>query len=352
MVKVVTFSWRISWHGNNDLGDIPEYDWENYFADEYGNPGFNDWWDSQSSEDAWWNSQSTIPDPATGDDGWTDEPTDPDGELDEAYLHLMKEQDEAERAFQEVKAVMAENERNLADARKAVAAAARDRGWQHGPQQRQAKFTSTYKSGGKDKGKFKPKGQLNYQEDVSWMKGKGFKGPGKGFNPSKSGSFKGYQQSKGKGINYMAHNMFPMTMDYTYNMESNPKENMSEHESIIDTGATASAGGQAAVESLCAAVMNARPTAEMEVYRAESDQPWFRFGNGKWGRSLYRVVLACHGITMSIFALPSVGVPVLIGMSELKKLNAILNCSNGRSIINGRMTTLRMTSKRHRSSIS
>ena len=49
-------------------------------------------------------------------------------ESNEAYTHLLKEQDEAEKSYNELQALMAENKRNLQEARRAVAEAARNRG--------------------------------------------------------------------------------------------------------------------------------------------------------------------------------------------------------------------------------
>ncbi len=120
---------------------------------------------------------------------------------------------------------------------------------------------------------------------------------------------------------------------------------LSAEESLVDTGATATAGGSDAVEALCAALVRARPDVKIEL--AKGDRPYFRFGSGQWGRALYRVTLYTDAWSLLVYALDSPGVPVLTGMRELHALNAILNCSNGHCIIAGNMTKLKQNSKLH-----
>ena len=56
-------------------------------------------------------------------------------------------------------------------------------------------------------------------------------------------------------------------------------------EALVDCGAPASAGGEAAVVRLIAAVVAARPDASVTVDK--ESRPWFRFGDGRWGRAFY-----------------------------------------------------------------
>ena len=244
----------------------------------------------------------------------------------------------------ELQALMAENTRNLVEARRAVAAAAKDRGWNQPPQQRQPKPTSSYKG---FKGSSKNKGKVNYYEDASWMKGKG--------QPFQKGGFgKNYNYGKGKGnsnkgfsksINYVGSGLDYEFYPFDESVFAEDPEPLGEAESIIDTGATASAGGQWAVQALCKTVMRELPEATMQVFT--SDRPWFRYGNGKWGQALYKVVLKHQGIELPIFSLPSPGVPVLTGMRELMKLDALLGCKGGKCLINGFQRELKVTKKRH-----
>ena len=71
---------------------------------------------------------------------------------DEVFASLKGEQKDFEDQKKELEAMIAENDRNLAEARRAVAAAARDRGWGN-VQQRQPKPTSAYMSKGSGKAK-------------------------------------------------------------------------------------------------------------------------------------------------------------------------------------------------------
>ncbi len=56
---------------------------------------------------------------------------------------------------------------------------------------------------------------------------------------------------------------------------------MSATESVVDTGAAATAGGKKAVSR---AVVAARPDVKLDVF--PSARPWFRFGNGR-GAALF-----------------------------------------------------------------
>eukprot|EP00434_Breviolum_minutum_P028248 symbB.v1.2.024989.t1/scaffold2394.1/size82379/5 len=128
------------------------------------------------------------------------------GDQEEAVNQLLKEQDEAERQHMELQSLAAESGRNLAEARKAVAQAARDRGWNQPPQQRQVKYTSTYPGKGhKGKPSFGAgfgKGKINYQEDLAWMKGQPPFGSKGKFGKGKFGNQKGKTSSKGKDLHF------------------------------------------------------------------------------------------------------------------------------------------------------
>ncbi len=303
------------------------------------------WWDHTSwmsdtqwygEEDQWQDGSWDGGSPTSGGGSGVDQ--------EEAVNQLLKEQDEAERQHMELQSLAAESGRNLAEARKAVSLAAKDRGWNQPPQQRQVRYTSTYPGKGfKGKQGFGAgfnKGKINYQEDLAWMKGqppfgsKGKFGKGKFMNP------KGKNMGKGKDLHFSYdHSMYPV-----FSAEGEDAE-LKSHESVVDTGATATAGGRWAVQELCKAVMSHRPEASMEVYTDE--RPWFRFGSGQWGQALFKVVLKYKSLKLAIYSLPSPGVPVLTGMRELEQLGAILGCSTGRCLINGKQTTLRRTKKRH-----
>ena len=333
-----------SYFGADDIEDFTgEFD-DTFYANEgstYGDGYGNwDWWSEEQPFEAWWNDESTG-----------DEPVPDPVEPDETLAHLMKEQEDAERANAEMQIMMAENHRNLMEARRAVSQAAKDRGWGSPPQQRQQKSTSHYWSKG-GKGKFPNKGKLNYYEDAALLKGKPGSGAKGNFNKGFPKGFlkgKGIGSTKGtsKDVNCMSgFHFFPIEENIPFEeIYAEGDEPLKSSESIIDTGATATAGGQEAVESLCRAVMKDFPDARMEVFSEE--RPWFRYGNGRWGRALYKVVLSHNEVHVPIYSLPSPGVPVLTGMRELMQFGAVLNCHNGKCLMNGRKASLRLTRKKH-----
>ena len=181
---------------------------------------------------------------------------------------------------------MAENTRNLQEARRAVAAAAKDRGWNNPPQQRQGKSTSAYPRKGKGSPFSFSKGKSAHYatDDLAWMKGgkKGYpKGDFSGKNKGMMRSFKGPPKGS-NDIHFLnEHHMFTLNEE----VYAEIPEELAGSEAIVDTGATASAGGHWAVQSLCKAVMKEIPSATMEIYTGA--RPWFRYGSGKWGQTLY-----------------------------------------------------------------
>ena len=302
--------------------------WEDEAWNYYGQEGEWQWQDDEEEED-----------------GNPEE----DGPSDDVFVKLQEEQNEWEEQRKEIEAMLADNDRNLTEARKAVAQAAKDRGWGGTVQQRAPRSTSTYPYKGKGKGK--PKGKAYLAESANMAKGwsgKGPKGKGKGLG----------WQSKGKikkaGPPWATS--YHVSMDFSdddYEEEilaaetkaQSSQPQLGPEESLVDTGATATAGGRDAVQKLCAAIVAARPGTKIDIN--EAARPYFRYGSGKWGRALFRVTLTWKDVKMSMYALPSEGVPVLVGMRELASLQAYLGCANGRCLINGRRVELRKTTKGH-----
>ncbi|CAK9000779.1 unnamed protein product [Durusdinium trenchii] len=222
-------------------------------------------------------------------------------EFDEELLRLQQEQEEIEKNKSELEALLGETDRNLVEARKAVAAAHKDRGWSGTVQQKQPRSTSTYPWKGKSKGKGKSNGSFRpAPHDGHWIQGgKG----GKGRSSFGSyGSFKG-KGKKGKGKGSYGSNfnmgmmevagdldddegMFPLLMAATPEAKMPREAKLPPYQSLVDTGATASAGGKQAVQDLCKSLVAVRPNLEVTVI--ETARPWFRFGNGRCGRALYK----------------------------------------------------------------
>ena len=115
-------------------------------------------------------------------------------------------------------------------------------------------------------------------------------------------------------------------------------------EAIIDSGATVSAGWQAAVKNLLHSLAQSRPDLSLTV--VTEDRPYFRYGLGSWDQASYKVKLHFGSITLQLYALPSPGVPVRLGMREMQQLCMIVNLSNGHAVVLGEMRHLRMTPKR------
>ena len=313
---------------------------EDQWTDHWSQP---DW-----DQTAW--AQTDWSDPSE----WHEEEVDQEQEVNtEELKSLLQAQEEAEKHQRDLTMMMAENDRNLTEARKAVAAAAKDRGWGGSPQQGKGRPTTTYP--GKN-GKGKTKGKSKHE--AHWFKGKGnYKGNNfKGFKGNSFGK-KGFSQfskgNKGGGQFVLDADYELMTVvengdelpESLHSQTKASKEPIFPSEAIIDTGATASAGGQEAVTQLCAAISRARPNTRISVF--QGDRPWFRYGSGEWGQALFRVQIQVPPKEISIFALPSPGVPVLIGMRELSKLDAILSCHNSKGLILGECVHFRRTKKLH-----
>ena len=100
-------------------------------------------------------------------------------EVTEELKALIQQKEDAEKDYNELQALMADNQRTLIEARRAVAAASKDRGY-GGSVQQKGRPTSTYMQKGKGKSSFS-KGKF----EANWMKGKEKGKPfykGKNFN--------------------------------------------------------------------------------------------------------------------------------------------------------------------------
>ena len=227
----------------------PDADWDDWN---------NQYWGEEEEDEPWNEAQEQPP--------------------DETLLRLQEEQSEMEKQRQELQAMLSETDRNLVEARRAVAAAAKDRGWTGSVQQRQPKSTSTFpwqkgKGNGKQNG-----GRGSFQNH--WMQGKG-KGKPKGRN----GFGKGFGGRHNNTFHMLSVDLPPEEMLFNPVQTSSSSDHSLPTESLIDTGATATAGGKNAVRDLCKALVTARPDLKIDIH--EQSRPWFRFGDGRWGRALY-----------------------------------------------------------------
>ncbi|CAK0814911.1 unnamed protein product [Prorocentrum cordatum] len=152
------------------------------------------------------------------------------------------------------------------------------------------------------------------------------------------------RDQKGKNANYLEFHTITHGFDELqgmYQAEQNDS-GLAPSEAMVDCGASASAGGERAVQALIAAVAAANPQARIEIN--QNERPWFRFGDNKWGKALYKVSVAFEpGFVLGIFAL-SPGIPlVLLGMTALESWPAIVNFRTGEAVIRGQLVQLRKT---------
>ena len=333
---------------------------ENLQGEEHDNDEYQEqyqaWSDQPWPEQGWeenmfgdqseqWQAEDTV-------DAEAGETEDPE------HSALMSQLQEEERGLQ---AMLADTQRSLVQARKAVSEARRDRGWQGHPGGK-PKPTSTFvskgKGGSKSKGNFQGPGFYNSPQSSQMMwnspgfpKGgnKGFqfsKGKGKG-KPNKAWFHEMQYESGMLALESEMEDMFTVSPKSHPSGASPPATRITEPggtKGVIDTGATVSAGGKRAVQELVTELAKTRP--DLKVTIAE-DRPWFRYGSGKWGQALFKVKLTTGGISFELYSLPSENVPVLVGMRELDQMNVILNCKTRNAIISGKPCVLQATSKGH-----
>ena len=322
------------------------------------------WWNED--EDGWW-FQGYSAEDGYDDDWWWNEPLlasgDPEGMYTASVSSPPEDPEatdrikEAQRAEQVAENLAAEAHRTWTEAQRATAALKRDRGFgavmskggppmrcyncggNHlardcpdrrapGPKGYGGKFHSYilddydayYFGKGKGKGKGKTKGKrANWMEAQAWFKGKG----------------KHKTKDSGKSVNAYNADLFAGGLELSEGLElhASTPEPVPQHQGMLDCGATASAAPEAVVQGLIGAVLACDKSAKIELDQAA--RPYFRFGNGRWGRALCRVHISSkvsgQERTFSLYTLPNpveyyqsnfdkqTLVPVLVGMDFLGK---------------------------------
>ena len=294
-------------------------------------------------EDTWWDGGADYGYQATTDDI---EPVD-----DEKYK-------EAKHAEHVAESLALEAQRTWADAQRATQALRRDRGFGASSGKGTSSNGKCFACGGNHfirdcpmKGKGKQRSYMADVEDyvVNYV-GKG-KSKGKGKGKGKSAmwldayaAWKGKGKSKSKGkdaprtVNaYHAssshYDLNGLELTSTMEMASATSASRTPEMGMLDCGATASAAPEAVVKDLIGVILSHDKQAVIEV--DQSSRPYFRFGDGRWGRALYRLHISsdASGQTHSfaIYALPNPAeyykssfdknnlVPILIGMDFLGK---------------------------------
>ena len=175
------------------------------------------------------------------------------------------------------------------------------------------------------KGKFSGKGKgMHYMIDPNdaffQNKGKGKKGKSKFSHMSEQEMFwssKGKSPYHSKDGNGKGFSKNPVNAYALYGMElaSTTKASTSAGSSslaspahgMLDCGATASAAPEVSAQELVKAVLSHDRQATVNILSAQ--RPYFRFGNGKWGRARYKLEI-CSDVsgqkkTFSLYALPN-----------------------------------------------
>ena len=111
---------------------------------------------------------------------------------------------------------------------------------------------------------------------------------------------------------------------------------------MLDCGATASAGPESSAKLLISKLREIDP--QIGVHLDDSRRPYFRYGSGQWGRSLYHLTLVSAKDPSRTFekytlpdpdgfvygwSSPSHLVPILVGMDHLQKIGLVLDFSDG-----------------------
>ena len=264
---------------------------------------------------------------------------------------------EAQQAEQMAESLALEAQRTWTEAQKATAALKKDRGFGAtlaatqgpmrcfncgGPHMAKDCPDRRHPYFGKSKGKGKSKQGYMTDMDAYYVKGKTKQAKGKnkkGFYMDADAIWKG----KGKGhdwmprtVNAYSSDMYIGGLELTPTMEAAAATSTATRPELgmVDCGATASAAPEAVVKGLIASILEKDHGARVDI--DQSARPYFRFGDGRWGRALYRVQLtsSVSGSTRSfaLYALPNPKeyfqagfdkaslVPILIGMDFLGKI--------------------------------
>ena len=329
----------------------------------------------QEQDDWWWQDQGWHDHYFLGDHSWEDSEYwsgswEPDAlpAVTDATDDDDPKLKEAQKAEAIAESLAVEAQRTWTEAQRAIQALRKDRGFggptkcfncggnhmvRDCPQRRSTGFFKGKSFGGK--GGYSMEADAYYHEpwDLNYNhkgkgKSKGKKGHAaemqlqamwKGKNKGKSNKGK---DSVYRPVNAYATDMFVGGLELTdvfeaASSELKRKPDMSPQVGMLDSGATASAAPDAVVQGLISTVLSHDRNAKIEL--DQGARPYFRFGNGRWGRALCRVLHISSSVSgshrsFSLYTLPNPSeyyqsgfeqsslVPVLIGMDFMGKNGA------------------------------
>ncbi|OLQ13328.1 hypothetical protein AK812_SmicGene2724 [Symbiodinium microadriaticum] len=337
-----------SGHGSYSLNYATQAD-DSYDAYPITSGWEDEWWPEgmygEHYEDAWDEQLGWWEDEWSGHEGLQATTTAED--LSAEDQERLREAQQAERVAENL---AAEAQRTWTEAQRATQQLRRDRGFGAvtssskgacfecgGPHL--ARDCPHRRSGFKGKGKSKGGYQATMDDPSLYYQ---FKGKGKGkskkgyWSEAQAAWTKGKQKGKGKGkdplrtVNAYSNEYFigGLELRDRFDLNSTSMASSSPSTAMLDSGATASAAPEAVVQSLVTAVLAQDRQARIELDQAS--RPYFRFGNGKWGRALCRVTIQSrasgHLRSFALYTLPnpaeyyqaqfdkSTLVPILIGM--------------------------------------
>ncbi|CAE7238727.1 unnamed protein product [Symbiodinium sp. CCMP2592] len=321
-------------HGNPQVYHMEEQGgYEAQWA-EHGQWEEEDWYDDQWDQ---WQYFGEAEEPWQGD--WPQGPPEPDpdaftaAELDDGQV---REALQAERAAEAMAAEAAMTwKRELQPFRAAMSTDQCHKCGSYGHFARDCKGP----------GKGRPKGAMmaDYEYEPAGYDAIHFVG-GKGKKKGKSKSHFGMNEGpifKGKGGKHPR--TFPGVNAYGLEMlgsegatgqnyhVSSERDAIPPSSGLLDCGATASAGPEASVQRLIAAVIEKDSQATITI--DQSRRPYFRYGSGAWGRAQFHVTLMSRvsgqQLQFEVYALPNppefverwfrphMLVPILVGMSHI-----------------------------------
>ena len=326
----------------------------------YGNYDDSDWSWGSMDDGGWYDSYYAYEDPQwwSWDDESGGEPphTIAEAELEDPALK------EAQQAEQVAEALALEAQRTWSQAQKATQALRKDRGFGAISGRPQPNDGRCFNCGGPHlqrdcpdlrhrhgaKGKGKMKGFWNETDDY-YANFSSF-GKSKAKGKSKKGHWmdvQGLWKGKGKGpkgktkdgyrtVNAYSSEMFLGGLEVIHSLDlaassTATTSSNAPHLGMLDCGATASAAPEAVVKGLISSVLSIDRGARIDI--DQYSQPFFRFGNGKWGKALCRVLISSSSSgrerQFALYTLPNPAeyfqnkldkaslVPVLIGMDFL-----------------------------------